>query len=295
MDKSRQAAVAGDGRGLVFAEWGDPAGSPVFACHGTPGCRLLRHPDEELIRSTGARLITYDRPGYGGSDRHRGLIMADTAGDVAAIADRLGLGRFSVFGVSGGGPHALAVAALLGDRVTRAAAVSSVAPFDALGDGYYTGMDPQNVTEVGWALAGEERLAAEYVREDAEDRRRVADDPARMLENFSLAEADRQVLGKADWAQVRRDVALEQTRNGIWGWVDDSLAQIRPWGFDPAAISVPVQVWWGTQDALSPPSHGEWIARTVPGAIVKRNDLGHFGDPDADLVERLTWLAASPA
>jgi pimeloyl-ACP methyl ester carboxylesterase len=295
VDKSRQTTVAGDGRRLVFAEWGVLAGDAVFACHGTPGCRLLRHPDEELIRSTGARLITYDRPGYGGSDRHRGLIMADTAGDVAAIADRLGIGRFSVFGVSGGGPHALAVAALLGDRVIRAATVSSVGPFDALGDDYYTGMDPQNVTEVGWALAGEERLAAEYVREDAEDRRRVADDPARMLENFSLAEADRQVLGRADWAQVRRDVAVEQTRNGVWGWVDDSLAQIRPWGFDPAAIGVPVQVWWGTQDVLSPSSHSEWIARTVPGAIVKRNDLGHFGDPDAELVERLTWLTGSRA
>lgn len=290
MDKSRQVTLADDGRTLVFAEWGDPAGYPVFACHGTPGCRLLRHPNDELIRSTGARLITYDRPGYGGSDRHRGLVMADTAGDVAAIADRLGIGRFAVFGVSGGGPHALAVAAGLGDRVVRAATVSSVAPFDALGDDYYAGMDPQQITEVGWALQGAERLAAEYVREDAEDRRRVAEDPATMLGNFSLPEADRQVLGRVDWAQVRRDVAIEQTRNGVWGWVDDSLAQIWPWGFDPATIGVPVQVWYGTQDVLSPPSHSEWIARTVPRAIVKHNDLGHFGNPDTDTEERLGWL-----
>ena len=79
--------------------------------------------------------------------------------------------------------------------------------------------------------------------------------------------------------------------NGVWGWVDDSLAQIWPWGFDPATISVLTQIWYGTQDVLSPPGHSEWLARTVPGAIVRRTGLGHFGDPDADTVERLTWLA----
>ena len=99
------------------------------------------------------------------------------------------------------------------------------------------------------------------------------------------------MLGRPDWASVRRAVALEQTRNGVWGWVDDSLAQIWPWGFDPATISVLTQIWYGTQDVLSPPGHSEWLARTVPGAIVRRTGLGHFGDPDADTVERLTWLA----
>ena len=291
VDRSRQVTQAPDGRSLVFAEWGDTDGSPVFALHGTPGCRLLRHPSEELIASTGTRLITYDRPGYGGSDRHRGHRMADAAGDVTAIADHLGLARFAVFGVSGGGPHALGVAALCGNRVTRAASVVGLAPFDVLGDDWYTGMDPQNVTEVGWALDGEKRLAAEYLREDAQDRARVAEDPAKMLENFDLPEADRAVLGRPDWASVRRAVALEQTRNGVWGWVDDSLAQIWPWGFDPATISVLTQIWYGTQDVLSPPGHSEWLARTVPGAIVRRTGLGHFGDPDADTVERLTWLA----
>jgi pimeloyl-ACP methyl ester carboxylesterase len=88
----------------------------------------------------------------------------------------------------------------------------------------------------------------------------------------------------------RRAVALGQTRHGVWGWVDDSLAQIWPWGFDPATISVSTQIWYGTQDVLSPPGHSEWLARTVPGAIVRRTGLGHFGDPDADTVERLTWL-----
>ncbi len=90
-----------DGRTVMFAEWGDPDGAPVFALHGTPGCRLNRHPNEELVRSTGARVITYDRPGYGGSDRLAGRRVADCVGDVLAIADSLGLERFAVGGGSG--------------------------------------------------------------------------------------------------------------------------------------------------------------------------------------------------
>lgn len=101
MDRTRQVTKAPDGRTLTFAERGDLAGIPVFAMHGTPGCRLNRHPDAALVRSTGARVISYDRPGYGGSDRHRGRTVADAAGDVAAIADRLGIARFSVYGISG--------------------------------------------------------------------------------------------------------------------------------------------------------------------------------------------------
>ncbi|HEX5295436.1 MAG TPA: alpha/beta hydrolase, partial [Streptosporangiaceae bacterium] len=146
METARQVALAPDGRELTFAEWGDPGGTPVFALHGTPGCRLNRHPDEGLIRSAGVRLISYDRPGYGGSDRRRGRTVADAAGDVAAIADHLGIGRFAVYGISGGGPHALAVAALLGNRVSRAACIVGVAPFEVLGDEFFSGMDPQNVT-----------------------------------------------------------------------------------------------------------------------------------------------------
>jgi pimeloyl-ACP methyl ester carboxylesterase len=267
VDKSYQITEAADGRTLAFAEWGDPSGFPVFALHGTPGCRLDRHPDAGLVLSTGVRLIGYDRPGYGGSDRHRGRTVADAAADVAAIADRLGIGRFSVYGASGGGPHALAVAALLGHRVIRAACIVGVAPFDALGDEFFTGMDPENVREWGWAS-----------------------DPATALGGFDLAEADRKALGRADMAAIMREAAVEQTRNGIWGWGDDALAFVSPWGFDPAAIAVPTLVWYGTKDVLTPPSHGEWIARTVPGAEVRLSDLGHLGDLDADLIERHAWL-----
>jgi pimeloyl-ACP methyl ester carboxylesterase len=235
-------------------------------------------------------MITYDRPGYGGSVRQRGRTVADAAGDVATIADHLGLGRFCVSGGSGGGPHALAVAALLGERVIRAACVVGLAPFGALGAEWFTGMDPENVREFGWALEGEQRLAAELEREDQLLRQQVGAGPGGILDNFGLPESDKQVLGRSDVAQMMRESVIEQSRNGVWGWVDDDLAFVSPWGFDPATIAVPVQVWYGTSDVLVPPRHGEWIASTVPGAVVRKNELGHFGDPDADMLERLTWL-----
>src|SRR5580704_5731338 len=140
-DRHLQTTTAPDGRVLTFAEWGDLEGSPVIFLHGTPGCRLSRHPNQELVRSTGAHVITYDRPGYGQSDRDPGRSVAGCAADVAAIADALGFDRFAVRGGSGGGPHALAVAALLGDRITRVACVVGCAPYDALGDAWFDGMD----------------------------------------------------------------------------------------------------------------------------------------------------------
>src|SRR5438046_3543079 len=100
-----------DGREVVYAEWGDPEGVAIISLHGTPGCRLNRPPEEEKVRAEGIRLVTYDRPGYGGSDRHHGRRVSDCVGDVEALADALGIERFGVTGGSGGGPHALAVGA----------------------------------------------------------------------------------------------------------------------------------------------------------------------------------------
>ena len=282
-----------DGRTVMFAEWGDPDGAPVFALHGTPGCRLNRHPNEELVRSTGARVITYDRPGYGGSDRLAGRRVADCVGDVLAIADSLGLERFAVGGGSGGGPHTLAVAALAADRVSRAFCDAGGAPYDALGEAWTKGMDPANVEEFGWAIEGEDRLVRELALQDAKIQETVAQSPAGLLDDLDLSESDRAVLSREDFAAVIREFILEATRNGVWGWVDDDIAFVKPWGFDPASIEVPVRIQYGTADVLVPPSHGEWLARTVPHAEVEVNELGHLGSPDTDLVERHAWLLAT--
>ncbi|HET6816088.1 MAG TPA: alpha/beta fold hydrolase [Mycobacteriales bacterium] len=280
-----------DGRTLAFTEWGDPDGRPVLSCHGTPGCRLNRHPNQELVRSTGARVITFDRPGYGQSSRNRGRRVVDVVADVTQLVDHLGLDEFAVVGGSGGGPHALAIAAHLPERVSRVACIVGVAPYDVLGEEWFTGMDPMNVKEFGWALEGEERLHEELAREDAEMRVRVASDPSTVLGEFDLPEADRKVLARSDVAAVIRDTTEEQSANGVWGWVDDDLAFTRTWGFDPATVRVPTAVWWGEADVLVPPQHGEWIAATVPGAQTRvRRDGGHQPDPDKDVVVLNGWL-----
>ena len=127
---ARRRVAAADGRTLTIAECGDPDGFPVFFLHGTPGSRFAGQGFASAYADVGARVVTYDRPGYGGSDRLRGRRVVDCVADVSSIADSLGLERFAVTGVSFGGPHSLAVAARLPERVTRAACVVGVAPFD---------------------------------------------------------------------------------------------------------------------------------------------------------------------
>jgi pimeloyl-ACP methyl ester carboxylesterase len=152
-----QKAAAADGRTLTIAEWGDPDGFPVFFLHGTPGSRFVGQAFSGAYASVGARVITYDRPGYGGSDRFRGRRVVDSVADVSAIADSLGIERFAVSGGSWGGPHSLAVAARLPERVTRAACRAGVAPFDMPGFDWFADMDAANIDEIGWALGGRRR------------------------------------------------------------------------------------------------------------------------------------------
>ena len=284
-------ASAPDGRTLAFAEWGDPGGFPVFFLHGTPNSRFARHYDESKYSEAGARVITYDRPGYGGSDRHRGRRVVDCAADVVAIADSLELERFAVAGASGGGPHALAVAARVSDRVTRAACMVSPAPYDVADFDWLEGMDPLNVRELEWALRGEEVLVAELEREAGQIVRDVAADPAQILgEEWGLSEADRVELARPERHDVIRQDVGEAFRRGIFGWVDDDLALVAPWGFDISEIRIPMRVVYGLTDVLVPARHGHWLARNVPGAeVVVEEDLGHFTHPDL-VAERMSWL-----
>jgi pimeloyl-ACP methyl ester carboxylesterase len=289
--RDTQLARARDSRALTFAEWGDSNGFPVFSLHGTPNSRYARHYDESKYADVGARVITYDRPGYGGSDRHPGRRVVDCVGDVAAIADVLGIERFAITGGSGGGPHALAVAARLPDRVTRAACAVGIAPYDAEGIDWFDGMDPLNVREFGWALQGEEVLVPELEREVAEIRERVAADPSKLLgDDWGLSKADREELARPERAEITRQDVGEAFRNGVWGWVDDDLCFPKPWGFDVSEIRVPTRVTFGLADVLVPAAHGYWLGRHVPGAeVVAEDDQGHLGDPDL-ITERLGWL-----
>jgi pimeloyl-ACP methyl ester carboxylesterase len=289
--RRKQSIVMADGRSVCFAQWGDPVGFPVFVLHGTPGGRLQRHPDESRYVEAGAWVITHDRAGYGESDRLPGRSVVDCVGDVAAIADHLGIERFAVSGGSGGGPHSLAVAARLGPRVVRARCVVGVAPYGLPDLDFFRGMDPLNVTEFGWALEGEERLVPELTRELVEMGERVAADPSKLLgDDWALDEADRDVLSRPDMAAMYRESTEDLVRGGVWGWVDDDLAFTKPWGFDLSEIAVPVEVRYGARDVLSPAAHGAWLGRNVPGAlVVVEEGEGHMGDPDK-VTERMRWL-----
>jgi len=284
------------GRRVAYETSGDPAGVPVFLLHGTPGSRLERHPDAAAIALTGARVITYDRPGYGQSDRHPGRTVVDCVPDVAAIADALGVARFAVAGASGGGPHCLAVAARLPDRVLRASCIVGIAPFDAADLDWLAGMDPENVKEYGWVTQGETVLTAELEREAAEELARVAEDPTTLFGAFDLPDADRAVLQHPLMQQVIRETTAEAYAHGVSGWVDDDFAAVRPWGFDVAEIRVPTEVWYGEADVLVPAAHGRWLADHIPGAEVHvERDEGHLADLDIELERLRTFVTAAAA
>ena len=284
-----QTVAAADGRTLAIAECGDPDAFPVFLLHGTPGSRFAGQGDASVYADTGARVITYDRPGYGGSDRFRGRRVVDSVADVAAIADSLGIERFGVTGGSWGGPHSLAVAARLPERVTRAACVAGVAPFDMPGFDWFAGMDAVNIEEIRWALEGEDVLARELERMTTAWLKRLADDPSKAGE-VEFSEADRAVMANPERQEMVRRMLNEAFRQGVWGYVDDALCLIQPWGFDVAEIRVPTRIDYGLTDVLVPHQHGEWLAHNVPNAeVVIDEQGGHFSAPDV-VTERFGWL-----
>jgi pimeloyl-ACP methyl ester carboxylesterase len=289
-----RVVVAPDGREIAFAVWGDPAGFPVLRLHGTPGCRLMRWPDEEVYGSLGACYVTHDRAGYGRSSRRRGRRVVDDVDDVRLIADELGFERFGVSGGSGGGPHALACAARLSDRVVRATCAVGLAPYGPPGlqhDAWFAGMDTENVRQFGVMLEGEEVLVPELERLQAKYEAQVAVDASNVLEEHDLSESDRARLARPETMQIISETVREHAVNGVYGWADDDLALTGPWGFDVSEITVPVLIRYGTSDVLVPPGHGEWLAAHVPGCIVKIDDAGHLGrNPVEEIAEDVRWL-----
>jgi pimeloyl-ACP methyl ester carboxylesterase len=286
-DNRTRFVTGTDERVLAFEEYGDPGGTPVFLLHGTPGCRLSgRHPDESRVIDAGLRLITYDRPGYGQSARHKGRRVIDCVADIAAIADELGIDRFFVKGGSGGGPHALAVGARLPGRVMRVGCDVGVAPYEAEDIDWLAGMDPGNVKEFKWALAGEDTLRPELERQAQEALAKVEVDPTALLSEFDLSPADRAVLDDPRVQQRLRTTTREAFANGVSGWVDDDLAFTVPWGFDVSELEVPVEIRYGATDVLVPAAHGEWLTAHIPHATVIVDDAGgHLSSPDDALKE----------
>ena len=272
-------------------EGGDVDGLAVLVHHGTPASGILYGPWVEHAAANGIRLIGFDRAGYGGSTRLRGRAAAAAAADVEAIADALGLDRFATWGISGGGPHALACAALCGDRLTATASLAGVAPWGAEGLDWLAGMGEGNVAEFDAVLAGEDALRPSLER-DRETLLAGGVDEMKELLDSLLGDADRAVLqGRiAEWMDV---VDRNGLRDSADGWVDDDLAFVAPWGFEPGGIERPVLILQGGDDRFVPRSHGDWLAAHIPGAEAWIDDAdGHLTLMERRIPEVHEWLLA---
>jgi pimeloyl-ACP methyl ester carboxylesterase len=278
-----------DGRTLTVLEGGDPQGVPVLSHHGTPGSSLLYAPLVADASERGIRFIAYDRPGYGGSTRLEGRTVADCAVDVTAICDALGIDRFCTWGISGGGPHAIATAALLPDRCAAAATLASVAPADADGLDFTAGMDEMNLNSFRASAGTEEQHRAQH---EIELQGVLDTTPAQLLAAWGtiFSAADREVMSGeiAEWV-------LDNIRAGIRpssdGWFDDDVVFVKPWGFDVSSVRVPMLVWQGEQDRFVPFGHGVWLAAHIPGAEPRLTpDDGHLTIVERHIGEIHGWL-----
>lgn len=279
-----------DGRTLAVAEWGDPDGVPYIGMHGTPGGRMSYWEDPTIYARHGLRRLTYDRPGYGESTRDKGRSVADVVADVEAITQALGIDRFVVSGGSGGGPHSLATAALLPDRVIRCLAEVSIAPYPSEGLDWLDGMTEGNVDEFEAAMKGEEfhRPIAERERKTTLDRLAEGRDDF-LGDGYELSEADKAVFRRH--MAVAADQFFNGLAPGVDGWVDDMLAFVKPWGFEVESIRVPTLVKFGRTDNLVPPAHGDWLAAHIPNAQVSAHDSAGHGGDDADVEAVMSWIA----
>jgi pimeloyl-ACP methyl ester carboxylesterase len=283
--------VTRDGRRLAAAVSGAPHGTPVFLMHGTPGSRNGPKPRSSICYRLGVSLISYDRPGYGLSTKQPGRTVADAAADVAAIADALGIDRFAVAGRSGGGPHALAVAALLPDRVTRTAVLVGLAPANAPNLDWYEGMTRTNVDTYTVAEADSAQLA-ENLRQLADSTNR---DPESLINSLrtQMNESDRRVVEDVAIRRLLVDTYAEAVRLGPNGWIDDVLALRADWGFGLDSIASPVRIWHGAEDTFSPVSHARWLAAQIPLAVIDiQSGTAHFGAVEI-LPEILAWLTTA--
>jgi pimeloyl-ACP methyl ester carboxylesterase len=260
----RHTVELADGRTLAALVAGPASGRTLLFHTGTPSGLVDAAPLFDIAAAHGFRCVMYARPGYGSSSPRHGRLVADAADDVASVLDVVGADRFVTAGWSGGGPHALATAALLGDRCAAAASIAGVAPYEATGLDWFAGMAQENVAEFGAAASSEDALTALLAKELTERPDIAATEIADALGGLVTAADHAALTGWfADYLAESMPAALT---TGIAGWRDDDLAFVRGWGFSLDQIAMPLAVWHGDQDAMVPFAHGEWLARHIPGA-----------------------------
>ncbi len=257
---------------------------------GTPNSRHLYAPVAADAAARGLRLIGYDRPGYGGSTPQPGRTVADGAADVRAICAELGLGRLAMWGISGGGPHVLACAALLPDLVAAAASLASLAPAGAEGLDWFDGMGQENVDDFK-LLASDQDAARAKLESDREHTIAASGPDLAELMTTLLTPTDAAVL-TGEFAEYLAYTGHEGLAPGGQGWWDDGLALAGPWGFELSAIAVPVLLMHGREDQFVPFGHGRWLAAHIPGVDARLLDHdGHLTLLAHRIGEVHAWLA----
>jgi len=283
----RIISLAG-GRKLHLEVEGADRGEVVLVHNGTPNSRLLFPAHVVDAEARGIRLVGYDRPGYGGSSRQIGRSVADAVDDARAIAAALGVDRMLTWGMSGGGPHALACAALAPDLIVAAASLASLAPYGAPGLDFFAGMGELNVED--FQLSINDPPAFE-VKASADRDELLQATPEGLLEQWGslLSDVDAGAV-TGDLAEYLIDCMQSGLAPGAGGYIDDSFAFARPWGFEPADIKVPVLLWQGREDRFVPFGHGEWLAAQIPGVEAHLSD----NDGHVTLVQKVgdvhDWL-----
>jgi len=282
-----------DGRTLEYLVTGPADGIPLILHGGTPSAAMFFEPMAETATAHGLRFVVHNRPGYAGSSPQPGRTVASVADDVAAILDELGADRFLTVGWSGGGPHALACAALLPGRCIAAASLAGVAPYSAAGLDWLDGMAAENIEEFAAATTGEAALTA-FLSAQAPGLAAVRGDQIAAALGDLVSEVDRKALTD-EFAEYTAAVFRAALSAGIAGWRDDDLAFVQDWGFDLDGITVPVSVWQGAEDRMVPFAHGRWLAGRLAGATAHLLPaeghlslmLGAFDDIVAELAARI--------
>jgi pimeloyl-ACP methyl ester carboxylesterase len=291
-----------ESRGLTYRVDGPADGLPLVYHHGTPGAALPPPALVEAATVRGLRTVTYARPGYDGSTPRPGRTVADAATDTAAVLDALGAGTFHTLGWSGGGPHALACAALLPDRCLGAASVAGVAPYGATerrpaglaqvpahdGLDWTAGMGADNVEEFGAALRGEPDLTR-YLEAQVPALAAIEPHDVAAALGDLVSEVDRGLIGSGVAGSLAA-LFRAGVSTGVAGWRDDDLAFVRDWGF-PLAARCPVSIWQGAQDRMVPYAHGRWLAAHWDRARARLlPEQGHLSMPATGFADALDDL-----
>jgi pimeloyl-ACP methyl ester carboxylesterase len=279
MGSRRRTVSTADRREIEVLTAGDPSGYGWLWIPGSPSAAADYPRLADVASQLGLRLVTWSRPGYGASSPRassaQGPRVVDDVPDIETIVEAEGIEEFIVVGWSGGGPRALACAAMLPELCTAAATLAGLAPFDAEGLDWSSGMGPGNVADFAAAREGAEVYAAFKKTYFLPMTAASVDDVAAGLAMLRTPSDD--VTLSAGLAAWLTEMTHRAGAQGVIGARDDGLALVAPWGFDVRSIAVPVAIWAGRQDATVPFAHGRWLAANVPTAVPHLlEDAGHL-------------------